>query len=433
MVFEAIRKRELTERTRIRVSATAARRPPSKLGLKPGQTITVGQVIRALVTKSANDAASAIAEHMSGSESAFARAMTRKARAIGMKRTTFRNASGLPDRAQVTTARDMIKLALRLQDDFPRLYRHFRRRSFGYRGKTYRNHNTLLRTFRGSDGIKTGYTRASGFNLVSSVRRGRRHVVAAVFGGSSAGSRNAKMRRLLTAALKKASTRRTRRPAGTEQPLLIARPRPVARPANPVSQNAKRQSGRRVRLASVRRVELTGRRAAAVVAPKPSLAAPPKSITELLLRVRAAGSSARRGYKRQPVRQRRVARANARRARPASTLGAQASAIQTGDGLRAARKSNDGSIASGGVQIQVGAFFSEREAQQQVQTVQSTHRTLLRTSTPVTVMVDKGRRRLYRARFAGFDRRSAAATCFGATTQGCRLPRRTLRTGPFGI
>lgn len=224
MAFELIENGRLAYQSRLKVSHEAASAAPSKLDLEPGEDIQLIDAIKALITKSANDVAIVIAEHIGGTEANFARLMTAKARQIGMKDTTFRNASGLPDPGQLTTARDMLTLALRLQDDFPRHYGLFTTRSFAYNGATHRNHNTLLGTYSGIDGIKTGYTRASGFNLVSSVRREGRHVVAAVFGGSSAASRNAHMRSLLTRALAKADTEKTRKP------VLLARPRLAPRP-----------------------------------------------------------------------------------------------------------------------------------------------------------------------------------------------------------
>ena len=225
MVFDAIERKKLSYSSRIRISPYAASKPPSKLGIKAGQTISVRNAVSALVTKSANDVAAAVAEHLGGSERNFGAMMTRKARQIGMPSTRFRNASGLPDRLQRTTARDMITLGLALQDHFPNHYRNFRLRAFKYRGRTYRNHNSLMRRFYGTDGIKTGYTRASGFNLVSSVKRGRKHVVAAVFGGRTARSRNATMRILLTRALKRASTVKSR----NKRQLIAARPKPTTR------------------------------------------------------------------------------------------------------------------------------------------------------------------------------------------------------------
>lgn len=212
MTFELIDAGRLSYDDRILISARAASAQPSKLGLEPGDTIRVLDAVKALVTKSANDVAIAIAEKIGGSEAAFARLMTARARELGMTRTVFRNASGLPDPDQVTTARDMITLGIRLQDQFPQHYRHFSTRQFAFGRKQYRNHNTMLASFNGIDGIKTGYTAKSGFNLVTSVRRDGRHVVAAVFGGASAATRNGEMRVLLLQALPKASTEKTRTP-----------------------------------------------------------------------------------------------------------------------------------------------------------------------------------------------------------------------------
>ena len=229
MVFERIENRQLSYKTRITASARAAAQPPSRIGLKAGDRITVRQAVSALVTKSANDVATAVAEHIAGSESAFARMMTRKARQLGMSRTVFRNASGLPHRRQHTTARDMAQLALRLRDHFPRHYRHFRTRSFTYKGRTFRNHNVLLGRYQGVDGIKTGYTRASGFNLVSSLKRDGRHVVAVVMGGKTGRARNAKMRRLLSRQFARASAVKTRRRnvrVALRQPPRRVAPRP---------------------------------------------------------------------------------------------------------------------------------------------------------------------------------------------------------------
>ena len=237
MTFELIELGRLDYDSKIKMTQEGADAAPSKLDLDPGEELTVLDAIKALVTKSANDVAIALAMHIGGTEDNFARLMTRKARDIGMANTTFRNASGLPDPEQTTTARDMITLGLRLQDDFPRQYRLFSTRTFTYGGKNYRNHNTLLARYRGTDGIKTGYTRASGFNLVSSVRRDGKHVVAAVFGGDSARERNAKMQSLLNAALAKASTQVTRKPAlvaRAPQPMRAAKPHVQVAEAPPV-------------------------------------------------------------------------------------------------------------------------------------------------------------------------------------------------------
>ena len=221
MVFEEIERGRLSYQSKIRFSTRAAGTAPSKLGLEAGDEIAVLDAIKALVVKSANDVAVAVAEHIGGTEHQFARMMTERARQIGMASTTFRNASGLPNPAQRSTARDMATLGLRLQDDFPQHYRLFSTTSFAYRGKTYKTHNTLMTGFPGMDGIKTGYTRASGFNLVSSVKADGKHIVGAVFAGKTAATRNAHMRSLLFTALQKASPNKTRTPQ------LVAQARPA--------------------------------------------------------------------------------------------------------------------------------------------------------------------------------------------------------------
>jgi D-alanyl-D-alanine carboxypeptidase len=191
------------------VSEFASEQAPTKLGLKPGQTLKVEDAIKGLVTRSANDAAVVIAEAIAGDEDEFAKLMTRKARALGMSKTTYRNASGLPNDEQLTTARDQATLGRAIQDRYPRYYRYFATSVFNYRGQSIRNHNRLLGNVEGVDGIKTGYTHASGFNLVSSMRRGNRHLVGVVLGGRSGGSRDATMRNLLAENLEKGATKRT--------------------------------------------------------------------------------------------------------------------------------------------------------------------------------------------------------------------------------
>ncbi|MGM5019952.1 serine hydrolase [Tardiphaga sp. 367_B4_N1_1] len=209
MLFEKLESGKLTLDSEMDVSQHASVQAPTKLGLRPGQTLRVEDAIKALVTRSANDAAVVIAEAIAGDEDDFAKLMTKKARALGMSRTVYRNASGLPDDAQVTTARDQSVLGRAIQDRFPRYYRYFATASFNYRGRNIRNHNRLIGSVEGVDGIKTGYTRASGFNLVSSMKRGNRHLVGVVLGGRSGGARDAAMRNLLAENLDKGATRRT--------------------------------------------------------------------------------------------------------------------------------------------------------------------------------------------------------------------------------
>ncbi|MEM7692952.1 MAG: serine hydrolase [Pseudomonadota bacterium] len=229
IVFEELAARRLKFGDPITVSKYAAGRPPSKIGFKPGQTIAVRDAIKALVTKSANDVASAVAEHIGGTEGKFAKRMTRTARRLGMKSTTFRNASGLPNRAQTTTARDMARLGLAIQRDFPQYYGVFQTRTFQFGKRRYRNHNRLLGRVTGVDGIKTGFIRASGFNLITSVRRDKRHIVAVVMGGRSGKRRNAQMASLVERYLPKAKRGRISRVVAWSDRNLM--PVPSAKPA----------------------------------------------------------------------------------------------------------------------------------------------------------------------------------------------------------
>ncbi len=209
LLFERLEAGKLKLDTPLSVSEHASAQAPTKVGLRPNETIEVEDAIRALVTKSANDAAVVIAEAIGGDEHEFAEMMTRKARALGMSRTTYRNASGLPNDEQFTTARDQATLGRAIQERFPRYYRYFATPSFTYRGMVMRNHNHLLGQVEGLDGIKTGYTQASGFNLVTSVRRNNRHIVSVVLGGASAGARDARMRSLIEEYIVAAATQHT--------------------------------------------------------------------------------------------------------------------------------------------------------------------------------------------------------------------------------
>ena len=199
LLFEAIDAKRITLETRFPVSARAANQDPTKLGLKDGETIAVRDIILGLVTKSANDAAVVAAEGLGGSEPAFAIQMTEKARKLGMANTTFRNASGLPDPQQKTTARDLALLARATIKNFPHHYHFFDTPSFSYKGITHANHNRLNNWYSGADGLKTGYIRASGFNLMTSAKRDNRRLIGVVMGGVSPGSRDQEMARLLDA------------------------------------------------------------------------------------------------------------------------------------------------------------------------------------------------------------------------------------------
>ena len=209
LLFEQLDAGKLKLDTPLKVSAEASGQSPTKLGLKPGSTLAIEDAIKGMVTRSANDAAVVVAEAIAGSEDDFARLMTRKAQALGMNNTVYKNASGLPDDNQITTARDQSTLGRAIQERFPRYYKYFSIRTFTFRGESISNHNHLLGKVEGVDGIKTGYINATGFNLVTSVHRGSRYLVAVVMGGSSGGSRDARMRELINDKIALASIKRT--------------------------------------------------------------------------------------------------------------------------------------------------------------------------------------------------------------------------------
>lgn len=230
MLFDAIESGQVSLNDRFTASAHASAQAPSKLGLRPGDSIRVEDAIRALVTKSANDVAVVVAEGLAGSEPKFARLMTERARRLGLRGTTFRNASGLHHPQQVTTAYDMAMLALAVRRDFPKEYRYFSTESFSWKGSDYANHNKLLGHYEGTDGVKTGYIGPSGFNLVASVQRNGRRLIGVVFGGKSGPLRDRHMRSLLDAGFEKAADIRVAE--------MAVPPLPQSRPATETVQLA---------------------------------------------------------------------------------------------------------------------------------------------------------------------------------------------------
>lgn len=197
LLFEEIESGRMSLKSKIKVSKTAAAQPPSKLGLRAGSTINTETAIKALVVKSANDVAVVVAERLGGTEWRFARRMTQRARQLGMHRTTFKNASGLPNSKQLTTARDMAELSRRLFQDFPQYKHYFKTKQFTYKNRTYTTHNSLVKNYPGADGIKTGYTRRSGFNLATSAERENNKLIGIVLGGRSSHTRDKHMREIL--------------------------------------------------------------------------------------------------------------------------------------------------------------------------------------------------------------------------------------------
>ncbi len=378
LMFEEMKAGRLKNSTRIRFSRNAAAEQPSKLGVRAGRSITAQQAILALVTKSANDVATAVAEHIGGSEAAFARRMTRKARQLGMKNTIFRNAHGLPNRKQVTTAADMAKLGLALREHHPREYRYFQTRSFKYGRRRMRNHNRLLGSIRGVDGIKTGYTRASGFNLVSSVSSRKRRIVAVVMGGRSGRSRNAQMTKLIKRYLPKASRGGARRLIAKARPSWTGNNNKVATRIS-AAHSIKVPETRDV--TKVRDFLLS---MAPSETPRPELRS--KGVVQIDNIVTASVSAAPRPK-------------------------AEIPAANLSSGLKVADKKADG------WQIQIAATDNRESALELLDKVQTKNKRLLRRTDPRAYRVEVGQNTFYRARFTGFTSKTAAR-------RACRIIKR---------
>jgi len=421
MTFELIEQGRLSYSDKIKMTEAGAAAAPSKLDLDPGEELTVLDAIKALVTKSANDVAIALAQHIGGTEANFARLMTKKAREIGMTRTTFRNASGLPDPEQTTTARDMVTLGLRLQDDFPRHYRLFATRSFTFAGKTYRNHNTLLMRYRGTDGIKTGYTRASGFNLVSSVRRDGKHLVAAVFGGDTAGKRNARMQSLLSSALAKASNVVTRKPAlvaRAPQPapakasvrVAVAAQAPEPPAPTPAPQAVVSERETSIAVARVRpvRIAMNSSSARAPRAePAPSAVQPQFAVASADEALPAARPAAVDTSFPRFVPETGALRPSTLEAQAAHLERAEAPALQpAAEPAPAPRPSTP---ARGDYEVQIGAFGDAAEAERRMSAARQRTGGMLDSYRAVAMPVKGGK--LFRARFRGFNATAANETC----------------------
>ena len=236
LTFEALETRKITLHSPVVMTSHAASMPPSKLGIRPGRSITVDQAIKALVTKSANDIAVATGETLGGSEGRFAQLMNLKARELGMSQTHFVNASGLHNIRQKSSARDMAKLALHIIHNYPNYYPVFATQDFYFNGKSHHNHNRLMSSYRGMDGMKTGYIAPSGFNLVASAKRGNIRLVGVVFGGTTANSRNAQMASMLDNGFERAKQTHSTRPQiaannNYTNPIELA-PQPVKKAIN---------------------------------------------------------------------------------------------------------------------------------------------------------------------------------------------------------
>jgi D-alanyl-D-alanine carboxypeptidase len=448
LLFEQLEAGKIKLNIKMEVSAEAAAQAPTKIGVKPGQTLEVEDAIKALVTKSANDAAVVIAEALAGSEDAFARQMTRKARALGMNRTIYRNASGLPDSEQVTTAREQAILGMAIQERFPRYYRYFSMTAFSYRGHAMRNHNKLLGRVQGVDGIKTGYTRASGFNLVTSVRRSDRHIVAVVLGGSSGAQRDARMRTLIEGHITLASTGAPTRTAVAAAPAVETKAGPKLADAASQPTPAPARSNVAVRPGSTDPIKPVAVKTVMVklAPPKtaPAVTAPMAAPADTQPEPVAAKPAAIQTASLAPIAPVAPPQPEAPQTVPVSEispppgarsgiLGVLPVAISTAgkaavpaasaaEPKTAAPKNIEPKniepktintkppTAHSGWAIQVGAFEAEEEAKQRLTKAQS-KAAVLKKADPYTERTTKGEKTYYRARFAGFDRNQAEAAC----------------------
>jgi len=438
LLFERLDAGKIRLDTPLMVSAHAAEQAPTKLGLKPGQTISVEDAIKGIVTRSANDAAVVIAENLGGSEQAFARLMTQKARALGMSHTTYVNASGLPDDDQVTTARDQALLGRAIQDRFPRYYRFFSTTSFVFRGATIRGHNHLLGSVPGVDGIKTGFTDASGFNLLTSVHRDGRYLVGVVLGGRSASERDAHMRALIAANIRLASARR-KAPVVADRAPPKAGPQPVAF-AKVLAQEFARESAKEAApLRPDPTPTATANPRVVVGSSDPIRPLVVKTISYRTVTVRTPSMKPLPvlvpvtepvTVPAQPAAGQPAPNARVRPlpAQTPPTVVAAAAPVPVSAPATAGPAASDSKaetyklaaanpipqtpprVHSGWV-IQIGAFGGEDEARQHLTQAQIKLRKMLAAADPFTERVQKGDTTFYRARFAGFDKATAAAAC----------------------
>ncbi len=420
LLFERLEAGKIKLATEMPVSAHAAAQAPSKLGLKPGQSIDVATAIHATVTKSANDVAVIIAEALAGSETDFAKLMTAKARALGMTHTSYHNASGLPDERQITTARDQAILGRAIQDRFPKYFHYFSTREFVFHGKRMRNHNHLLGRVDGVDGIKTGYIRESGFNIVTSVHRGSRHIVAVVFGGRSASARDARVTSLIANNINVAANKRTVPPVVEGWMTALARAEIPTPPAKPPIEQAKPVTEQKVVSAP----------------PLPPVSPPIPGSTDPIrpnpVKTIAVQPGIMRTASLTPLpsasRNLRPAPATANPAiittiatvkseppklttKPAPATAATKAASPTAKVPVKAAVQELAAKPHGAWIIQVGAFDIEKDAKERLTIAKDKAKAQLGEANPFTEPVAKGAKTLYRARFAGLEKSQAENAC----------------------
>ena len=413
LLFEELDRGAMTLRTQIPISEHAAAQEPSKLGLAPGDTISADDAIKAVVTRSANDIAVAIAEAVGGSESNFADMMTRKAHALGMANTVYVNASGLPNDQQITTAHDLTILGRSLEERFPRYFRYFSTAQFDFDGEVIGNHNHLLGRVDGVDGIKTGYTRASGFNLLTSVHRDGRSLIAVVMGGRSAAGRDRIMENLIADHIGEASTAHTA--------TAIADASPV-KPAEPAVAPPMRARATQIAEAKLERVSATTRAANAAGEGDDGTGDEETETAEPVLEAPAppprAGqpTTADLGFVKSPEGAKASAKNQARLAAASALLMPPDRSENPAEDQRrptgAPAHDQATDDASGrGWMVQIGAPENLAKANALLARAQERNRSTLASAKPLTEKVRKGDATLYRARFAVLDSASAEAAC----------------------
>jgi D-alanyl-D-alanine carboxypeptidase len=430
LLFEQLDKGAMTLQSRIPISEHAAAQEPSKLGLDPGETISVEDAIKAVVTRSANDIAVAIAEEIGHDESTFAEMMTRKAHDLGMANTAYRNASGLPNDEQITTARDLTVLARSLEERFPRYFKYFSTAEFQYDGETIGSHNHLLGRVDGVDGIKTGYTRASGFNLLTSVHRDGRSLVAVVMGGHTAAGRDRVMENLIDDHLAECSTVRTAtRIADASSPESGAADtapaqsaaRPIAVTANvptraPAAGEAQTKDGEGDNSDDDHEPTLRVSAVRPVVGPHPGQAAPVpnRPIAERQVEAKPAADAAPAATKAKAETGGTKGTEVADAAPPARPkIGPPGKTpSQTTVAPRSTNGADDNAAEDGkDWKIQIGATDDAAKATALLNKARQRDRGLLAAARPVTEKVRKGESAFYRAQFAGLDSASAESAC----------------------
>jgi D-alanyl-D-alanine carboxypeptidase len=434
LLFEQLEKGRLRLDGEIRVSSHAAAQKPTKLGLRPGETIAVEDAIKAIVTRSANDMAVAVAEAIGEDEESFAQLMTLKAHSLGMNDTHFANASGLPDAGQVTTAHDLAILGRAIQERFPRYYHYFSTHAFYYAGHTIMNHNHLLDRVEGMDGIKTGYTRASGFNLLTSVKRDGHYIVAVVLGGPSAGARDKIMADLIEDEIEKGATVRTASAiAGPSVNPIVAEAAAVQEPSLRAAGSQSRIDSRLAYAASPGRPDPAAdpiqvasfnpdvpaeraRPAFVSGAPRPDANLPRAGLGENNWKQASLDGSTVRNH---PAHGGGLPSATPSAMRAATGPAARphgadkiAAAIETSPyGGLARIASGRPAAARNGWMIQIGATPDIDKATELLARAKSESRQTLTAARAFTEKVQKGSATLYRARFAGLEADSAERAC----------------------